>query len=679
MVAIWQVLDAATAARKRLWQTGYMPIPTNGKKPALPGWTNIIATDVVIESWNKAFPEALNTGVLTRTTPAVDVDVYDPEVAAEIETALWDMIGARGMVRFGQPPKRAALFRTEKPFAKLSTPVFTSPTGQQHRVEVLCDGQQIIVLGNHPGTGKPYSWHGGEPGDIARADLPELTEMMAAAFTTKAAEIMRAQGWIEDLRKPLNGVAHGLAGDATFDAIYGERERKYALAALDGCATELAAMTPNSGRNNTLNAVAFRLGRMAARGWLGHDEIEAEMLSAAAKCGLVADEGEAAARATIASGLVHGERTPHPNLADETSTEPDDVVEPLCFIDMTRWDTEPAPPRLWSVRERIPLRQPTLLSGEGAIGKTLLALHLSAAHALARDWIGMLPEPGPAIYFGAEDDADEIHRRIADIAAHYRVTFGDLVAGGLHLLSFAGKNAILGAANRGGIIEPTPLFRRISNAVCQIKPRTLIIDTSADVFAGNENDRTQVRQFVGLLRRLAIDGDCSVLLCSHPSLTGINTGTGLSGSTGWHNSVRARMFFRTATTEQGEEPDPELRELVFMKNNYGPVGARVLLRWKNGVFVPERGQGTIEKAVAERKAEELFLMLLDRFGAVTNKKGTSYAPALLAQESEAKAAKISKAALAAAMGRLFAANRVHLEAYDYPSRKRFRIVAGPKP
>ena len=159
-----------------------------------------------------------------------------------------------------------------------------------------------------------------------------------------------------------------------------------------------------------------------------------------------------------------------------------------------------------------------------------------------------------------------------------------------------------------------------------------MIDTSADVYAGNENDRMQVRQFVGLLRGLAIEGNCSILLCSHPSLTGISTGTGFSGSTGWHNSVRARMYFKTATTDQGEEPDPELRELVFMKNNYGPIGASILLRWKNGVFVPEAGEGTLEKAAAERRAEELFLTLLKRFNGqgrnVSDKVGPSYAPAL---------------------------------------------------
>jgi RecA-family ATPase len=511
---------------------------------------------------------------------------------------------------------------------------------------------------------------------VPRSDLPELTQAMAEAFIVKAADIMRAQGWTEEAHK-LNGAGHGLeTGGNLFDAIYGERERKYALAALRGCAAELSGAQSGE-RNNKLNTLAFRLGTMSARQWIGRHEINSELFAAAVACGLVADDGEGTTRATLASGLGDGERVPHPDLTDEVQAA--DVAEPLAFIDMTKWDAEPPPPRQWSVRDRIPLRQPTLFSGEGAVGKSLLALQLAAAHALGRDWIGMLPEPGPAIYFGAEDDADELRRRIADIAAHYHVSVADLIAGGLHLASFAGKNAVLGAANRAGIIEPTPLYSRIHKTVCETKPKTLVIDTSADVFAGNENDRTQVCQFVGQLRRLAIDGNCSVLLCSHPSLTGINSGSGLSGSTGWHNSVRARMFFRTAVTEKGEEPDPELRELLFMKSNYGPIGAKVLLRWKNGVFAPEPGQGTIEKAAAERTAEHLFLSLLDRFPNVSNKSGVSYAPALFAKEPEAIAAKVSKEALANAMRRLFAADKLHMEQYGYPSRGTYRIALGPKP
>jgi hypothetical protein len=42
----------------------------------------------------------------------------------------------------------------------------------------------------------------------------------------------------------------------------------------------------------------------------------------------------------------------------------------------------------------------------------------------------------------------------------------------------------------------------------------------------------------------------SVVLIAHPSLTGINTGTGISGSTQWHNSVRARFYLKGYKSEK---------------------------------------------------------------------------------------------------------------------------------
>jgi RecA-family ATPase len=353
----------------------------------------------------------------------------------------------------------------------------------------------------------------------------------------------------------------------------------------------------------------------------------------------------------------------------------------LPFIDIAAWDGAPVPSREWAVPDRFPLRQPALLSGEGAVGKTILLLQLCVAHVLGRDWVGALPTPGPALYLGAEDDDDELHRRLADIAAHHGARFADL-SPDLHMLSFAGKDAILGTPNRNGIIEPTPLFKRLHEAAQKIRPKLIGLDTSADIFAGNENDRAQVRQFVALLRRLGIDANASVLVCSHPSLTGINSGSGLSGSTGWHNSVRARAYFKAAVTEAGEEPDPNLRELQFMKNNYSPIADRVLLRWCNGVFVPAPAVGSIEKLAAERKAEEVFLLLLQRFNRqernVNDKKGTSYAPALFSDEPEAKTDKLKNEALASAMRRLFVANKIHVEPYGRPSRPASRLIFGPQ-
>src|SRR5262245_6827888 len=307
-------------------------------------------------------------------------------------------------------------------------------------------------------------------------------------------------------------------------------------------------------------------------------------------------------------------------------------VEALSYIDITR---DPLPPREWCVPDRIPHRNVAILSGEGAVGKSILLLQLSAAHVLARDWIGTMPVPGPVIYINCEDDEGEICRRLENVAAHYGTTRQKL-SKDLHMLSFVGRDAVLGYADKTDRIHTTPLFDQLSADALKIKPRLIVIDTVADVFSGRENDRSQTRQFITMLRGLALKASTAIILVGHPSLTGISTDTGLSGNTAWHNSVRARAYFKAAP---GDNDD--LRVLEWRKNNYGPVGESVLLRWRNGVYVPEPRAGSLEQLAIDAKIDQLFLDLLNRFTTegrnVGDKKGTTYAPALFADEPEAKA------------------------------------------
>ena len=172
----------------------------------------------------------------------------------------------------------------------------------------------------------------------------------------------------------------------------------------------------------------------------------------------------------------------------------------------------------------------------------------------ARDWFGTMPEPGPVIYLNAEDDERELHFRLDAIRAHLGTTFAALKD--LHLVPLAGEDALLGVPDRAGIIRPTPLFERLQQTAAKIKPVLIALDTAADMFGGNENDRSQVRQFIGLLRGLAITANAGVLLASHPSLTGINTDSGLSGSTGWHNSRALAAVFQGRQGRRGRQGQP---------------------------------------------------------------------------------------------------------------------------
>jgi RecA-family ATPase len=350
---------------------------------------------------------------------------------------------------------------------------------------------------------------------------------------------------------------------------------------------------------------------------------------------------------------------------------------PLTFIRLTDWHDRPVPEREWAVLNRVPLNNVTLLSGEGSVGKTILSLQLCVATVLARDWISAMPHPGPIVAICCEDDADELHRRLDAIVKHYGASFADLAD--LHVLSLAGRDALLATPRRDGLMTPTKLFARVTDAAATIKPRLILVDNSADVFGGSENDRAQVRQFIGMLRGLAMTAEAGLLLTSHPSLTGIATGTGLSGSTAWNASVRSRLYLKRATSAKDEEPDSDLRVLEVMKNNYGPVGETMMLRWKDGLFLPTPTVGSFEKLGREQKVDELFLMLLNRWNEqgrnVSDKpKANTYAPGRFAEEPEAKTDHISKRELAESMERLFRANKVRGETYGPPSRGWSKLV-----
>jgi RecA-family ATPase len=218
------------------------------------------------------------------------------------------------------------------------------------------------------------------------------------------------------------------------------------------------------------------------------------------------------------------------------------------------------------------------------------------------------------IYLTAEDENDEIRRRLEAILKYYGAKFAD-IKDGFHLLGYAGRDCVLGNADRSGLVRPTKLYQRILTAAKEIQPVNISLDTCADIFAGNESDRTQVRQFVGLLRSLAIQGNSAVTVLAHPSLTGISTGTGLSGSTAWHNSVRSRMYMRAPTVGPDDIADPDTREIEFKKNNYGAKDAPIAVRWSDGIFTVSGANdpaANFTRALAQNADDELFLKLLNR-------------------------------------------------------------------
>ncbi len=416
---------------------------------------------------------------------------------------------------------------------------------------------------------------------------------------------------------------------------------------LDQQVARLKAAEPGR-RNDTLNEVAFVMGRVLAGGGITQQEVLPPLMATAEALGLERGEIERTLKSGLEAGFAKG--------------PPFRVHAPQRESQFWTADTlagKAVPPQEWLVHNLIPKKQVTLLGGDGGTGKSLLALQLAVAVASGGWWLQRIVHGGPAIYFGAEDDKDEMHRRVNAIANGMGIDLGTL--NGLSCRSLAGEDALLALEEAGAPLQRTDLYDEVEDHIRATRPALVVIDTLADVYPANENDRAKVRQFVGMLRHWAIKHECAVILLAHPSLSGMNSGTGTSGSTGWNNSVRSRLYLERITDKGGVEGNPDARLLKTMKSNYGPIGGEIRLEWSDGLFrVTEQG---IQANPLER-AERVFLKLLDEITSqgrhVNAHGGTSHAALVFSGHPNAEG--ITKQMFSKAMEALL--SRREIEVYE---------------
>jgi RecA-family ATPase len=339
------------------------------------------------------------------------------------------------------------------------------------------------------------------------------------------------------------------------------------------------------------------------------------------------------------------------------------------------------PQRGWIVPGYIPERTVTILGGDGGTGKSLLALQLAVAMVTSMQWLALPTMPGKVVFLSAEDELDEIHRRLHQICARREVQLSSLTH--LHIAPLAGQDALLAIPDRARVtMQTTRLWSRLREILATTRPRLLVIDTLADVFGGDEINRVQTRAFIGLLRGLALELDLAIVLLAHPSLSGMASGSGSSGSTAWSNSVRSRLYFERVK-EDGEDGNGRL--LSTKKANYAAIGAQIKVWWRDGVFENEGTNPDPERATAlkaaQAKIDALFLKLLTALcaqgRALSPNPSPAYAPRVF--ETDADAGGTKAKAFANSMNRLLAADMIHIVESGPPSKRRSQLAPGPKP
>jgi RecA-family ATPase len=313
----------------------------------------------------------------------------------------------------------------------------------------------------------------------------------------------------------------------------------------------------------------------------------------------------------------------------------------LPWTQPTGFQDIPVPQRDWLVEDLIPAHAVTMISGDGGLGKSLLALQLMTCCALDKGWLGRRTKPVKSMGVFCEDELNELHYRQDAINRHYGCEFKDLA--NCQWLSRVGEDNTLvhyvtrtEHGERREEFEESYLISHIENAAHKFGAQLVVMDSLHDLYGGNENDRRQARQFIQTLRELAININGAVVLLAHPSLSGMNSGTGSAGSTAWNNAVRSRLYLTRPKTADGDPEDFDARILKTMKANYGQIGGELRLRYDNGVFVTDRPEreGGFDARMEERRLERMILdavrsLASNKIAISIKPRANNYAPKMI--------------------------------------------------
>jgi RecA-family ATPase len=284
-------------------------------------------------------------------------------------------------------------------------------------------------------------------------------------------------------------------------------------------------------------------------------------------------------------------------------TKPDPLDLETRLVDIT---ADPIPPD-YVVRQYLPRRQVTLLAGHGGSGKSTLALQIAAVMANGHIPFLGIGRRGRSLVVSAEDSGHTVGWRLQKIRDQMDLD-QDRLTEELLVLDVTDDGTLFQEErdkDLGTMVgKVTGLYHRLDSFLGRHRTDLVIVDNASDCFAGNENDRQLVRGFIRELRRLAEKHDLAILLLAHvnkqSAARGKSSAEAYSGSTGWHNSVRSRIFLQVA------DDDPDRAVLLQQKNQFGALAAPVELTREDGIWI-QQGQPSKQQADATalyRKIEE---------------------------------------------------------------------------
>jgi RecA-family ATPase len=265
-------------------------------------------------------------------------------------------------------------------------------------------------------------------------------------------------------------------------------------------------------------------------------------------------------------------------IAEAARTDDDDPLGDMATVaEAAAYDP---PPREFLLEDSIPVGAAAGIFGDGGTGKTTIAITMAVAIERGIEVFGLKTSQAPVLGIFAEDDSDELKRRLKAVCASLGVQ-RDAVTG-FHYQSRFGRENLLGRFDANGAFHSNELFARIRSKAIAVGARLIILDNVNFIYPDNINDPARVTRFVAALNGLAADINGAVLLLGHIAKA---QGSQYAGTAAWSNACRSRMFFDFETAGSDGVSDANGRVLTRPKANYAARGGDIKLTWHQGAFI----------------------------------------------------------------------------------------------
>ena len=300
-------------------------------------------------------------------------------------------------------------------------------------------------------------------------------------------------------------------------------------------------------------------------------------------------------------------------------------------LDLAALAAQVPPPPSFVIPDWMPCGYATMLAGHGGAGKSYIALALAAHIAIGRTWCGLSVQRRKVLYLSCEDRLAVLHWRLRHICDHLEIDMASL-AGWLDVRDLVGHDTIIWQPDVPDFTTPT--YDTLAAQFRQSGAAVLVIDGITDAFGGDENARWQVKSFVNSLLALIDPDDGALLLQAHVnkmSAKASATSEGYTGSTAWHNAVRARWYLHHEMEEgeEGGKPEKTGRLLLeLQKSNFGEADQTIPFAWDNRarMFLGEEAEGgALNAAIAANRENSERESILAAIGVVIERG--DYVPA----------------------------------------------------